>query len=107
MIRTEHEEFFIEPLEKGQHMIQQEEEGAGREHIVYRTSAVKKKPHVGPGAADYRTRGQSPTRPVFSFLLKLYILHKTAKQLVQDSFDRDSFWGWDHAENDLNYVVSK
>ena len=42
-----------------------------------------------------------------AFLLKLWILHQTAKQLVQDSFDRDSFWGWDHAENDLNYVVSK
>ncbi|XP_048087726.1 A disintegrin and metalloproteinase with thrombospondin motifs 2-like isoform X2 [Alosa alosa] len=55
MIRTEHEEFFIEPLEKGQHIIQQEEKGGGREHIVYRTSAVKK-PHVSPQAADYRTR---------------------------------------------------
>lgn len=57
MIRTEHEEFFIEPLEKGQHIIQQEVEGGGREHIVYRTSAIKK-PHVSPRAAAYRPRGQ-------------------------------------------------
>lgn len=63
MIRTEHEEFFIEPLEKGRHIIQREQEGGGREHIVYRTSALKK-PHVSPRSAataadDYRTRGQS------------------------------------------------
>ncbi|XP_048844172.1 A disintegrin and metalloproteinase with thrombospondin motifs 14 isoform X1 [Brienomyrus brachyistius] len=37
LIRTDNGEFFIEPLEKGQ----QEEEGKGRVHVVYRRSAVK------------------------------------------------------------------
>uniref|UniRef100_A0A668AHS7 ADAM metallopeptidase with thrombospondin type 1 motif 2 n=1 Tax=Myripristis murdjan TaxID=586833 RepID=A0A668AHS7_9TELE len=44
MIRTEREEFFIEPVERGDEMIEQEEGGGGRTHIVYRSSAVKKAP---------------------------------------------------------------
>uniref|UniRef100_A0A672RKR2 A disintegrin and metalloproteinase with thrombospondin motifs 2-like n=1 Tax=Sinocyclocheilus grahami TaxID=75366 RepID=A0A672RKR2_SINGR len=36
MIRTEQEEFFIEPVETGHHVIEQEEEDGGRSHIVYR-----------------------------------------------------------------------
>ncbi|TRY71246.1 hypothetical protein DNTS_014991 [Danionella cerebrum] len=38
LIRTDDEEFFIEPLEKGQ----QEVEFKGRVHVVYRRSAVKR-----------------------------------------------------------------
>lgn len=37
MIRTDKDEFFIEPQEKGS----QEEDG-GRTHVVYRRAAVKK-----------------------------------------------------------------
>ncbi|KAL6479829.1 hypothetical protein MHYP_G00108620 [Metynnis hypsauchen] len=44
MIRTEQEEFFIEPVETGQHVIEQEDGGDGRPHIVYRSAAVKKPP---------------------------------------------------------------
>ncbi len=38
LIRTDDEEFFIEPLEKGQ----QEVEVKGRVHVVYRRSAIKR-----------------------------------------------------------------
>lgn len=60
MIRTEQEEFFIEPVERGDGVIEKEEEegGGGRTHIVYRSSAVKKAP-VSSAAADYHSRGQS------------------------------------------------
>uniref|UniRef100_A0A6Q2X707 ADAM metallopeptidase with thrombospondin type 1 motif 2 n=1 Tax=Esox lucius TaxID=8010 RepID=A0A6Q2X707_ESOLU len=43
MIRTEEEEFFIEPVERGDGVMR-EEEGEGRQHIVYRSTAVKKTP---------------------------------------------------------------
>lgn len=39
MIRTDKDEFFIEPLEKG---AQEEEEEGGRTHVVYRRAAAKK-----------------------------------------------------------------
>lgn len=58
MIRTEQEEFFIEPVERGDGVIEREEEegGGGRTHIVYRSSAVKKMP-ISSAAADYHSRG--------------------------------------------------
>lgn len=57
MIRTEQEEFFIEPVERGDGMIEEEQEGGvGRTHIVYRSSAVKKAP-INSVAADYHSRG--------------------------------------------------
>uniref|UniRef100_A0A7N6F7E0 ADAM metallopeptidase with thrombospondin type 1 motif 2 n=1 Tax=Anabas testudineus TaxID=64144 RepID=A0A7N6F7E0_ANATE len=57
MIRTEQEEFFIEPVERGDGVIEEEKEGeGGRTHIVYRSSAVKKAP-VNSEAADYHSRG--------------------------------------------------
>lgn len=40
MIRTDKDEFFIEPLRKGE----QEEEEDGRTHVVYRRAAAVKKP---------------------------------------------------------------
>lgn len=58
MIRTEQEEFFIEPVETGHHVIEQEKDSGGRSHIVYRTAAVKKPP-VSPLAADFHSKGQS------------------------------------------------
>lgn len=66
MIRMEQEEFFIEPVERGDGVIEEEEEegGGGRTHIVYRSSAVKKAP-ISSTAADFHSRGQSvaPTVP--------------------------------------------
>ncbi|KAM9356746.1 A disintegrin and metalloproteinase with thrombospondin motifs 2 [Symphorus nematophorus] len=58
MIRMEQEEFFIEPVERGNGVIEEEEEegGGGRTHIVYRSSAVKKVP-ISSAAADYHSRG--------------------------------------------------
>lgn len=40
MIRTDSDEYFIEPLERGT----QEHEERGRVHVVYRRSAVLKAP---------------------------------------------------------------
>ncbi|XP_026080784.1 A disintegrin and metalloproteinase with thrombospondin motifs 2-like [Carassius auratus] len=56
MIRTGQEEFFIEPVETGHHVIEKEEEDGGRSHIVYRSAAVKKPP-VSPLAADFHSKG--------------------------------------------------
>lgn len=68
MIRMEQEEFFIEPVERGDEVMEEGEKegGGGRTHIVYRSSAVKKAPISSP-AADYHSRGQSvaPTVPSF------------------------------------------
>ncbi|XP_029020549.1 A disintegrin and metalloproteinase with thrombospondin motifs 2-like isoform X2 [Betta splendens] len=63
MIRTEQEEFFIEPVERGDGVIEEETGGGGgggggggRTHIVYRSSAVKKAA-VDRAAADSHSRG--------------------------------------------------
>ncbi|XP_029297243.1 A disintegrin and metalloproteinase with thrombospondin motifs 2-like isoform X2 [Cottoperca gobio] len=58
MIRMEQEEFFIEPVERGEGVIEEEEEEeeGGRTHIVYRSSAVKKAP-ISSTTADYHSRG--------------------------------------------------
>ncbi|XP_076835506.1 LOW QUALITY PROTEIN: A disintegrin and metalloproteinase with thrombospondin motifs 2 [Brachyhypopomus gauderio] len=56
MIRAGQEEFFIEPLERGGEVTGEEEGGAGRHHILYRSSAVKK-PAAGP--VDYVHPGGS------------------------------------------------
>lgn len=56
MIRTEKEEFFIEPVESGHHVMEKEDGGSGRPHIVYRSAAVKKPP-TSPLAADLHSRG--------------------------------------------------
>ncbi|XP_060903871.1 A disintegrin and metalloproteinase with thrombospondin motifs 2-like isoform X2 [Labrus mixtus] len=58
MIRVEQEEFFIEPVERGDGVIEEEEEEGkgGRTHVVYRSSAVKKAP-ISSAAADYHSRG--------------------------------------------------
>ncbi|XP_074529951.1 A disintegrin and metalloproteinase with thrombospondin motifs 2-like [Halichoeres trimaculatus] len=58
MIRMEQEEFFIEPVERGAGVIEEEEEEGrgGRTHIIYRSSAVKKAP-ISSAAADFHSRG--------------------------------------------------
>uniref|UniRef100_A0A8C7ZRD2 ADAM metallopeptidase with thrombospondin type 1 motif 2 n=1 Tax=Oryzias sinensis TaxID=183150 RepID=A0A8C7ZRD2_9TELE len=58
VIRTEQEEFFIEPLQRGDGVIEKEEEeaGGGRVHIVYRSSAVKKPP-ISSAAEGFHSRG--------------------------------------------------
>lgn len=65
MIRTEKEEFFIEPVERGDGVIEEEEGGGGRTHIVYRSAAVKKAP-ISSTAAEYHNRGQSAAPTVQS-----------------------------------------
>uniref|UniRef100_A0A8C7FJH8 A disintegrin and metalloproteinase with thrombospondin motifs 2-like n=1 Tax=Oncorhynchus kisutch TaxID=8019 RepID=A0A8C7FJH8_ONCKI len=60
MIRTEEEEFFIEPVERGNGVMGEEEAGGGRQHIVYRSSSVKKMPVSGL-AADYHSRDSLST----------------------------------------------
>uniref|UniRef100_A0A1A8QCH2 ADAM metallopeptidase with thrombospondin type 1 motif, 2 n=1 Tax=Nothobranchius pienaari TaxID=704102 RepID=A0A1A8QCH2_9TELE len=57
MIRTEQEEFFIEPVERGNGVIEKEEEaGGGRTHIIYRSSAVKKVPNSST-TSDHHSKG--------------------------------------------------
>ncbi|XP_061541194.1 A disintegrin and metalloproteinase with thrombospondin motifs 2-like isoform X1 [Phycodurus eques] len=56
MIRTEQDEYFIEPAERGDGMIEEEEAGGGRMHIVYRSSAIKKVP-IDNTAGDSHFRG--------------------------------------------------
>ncbi|TNN64813.1 A disintegrin and metalloproteinase with thrombospondin motifs 3 [Liparis tanakae] len=59
MIRMDQEEFFIEPVERGDGVREEEEEGGGgRTHVVYRSSAVKKAP-ISPTARDYHSRALS------------------------------------------------
>uniref|UniRef100_A0A8C9VY30 ADAM metallopeptidase with thrombospondin type 1 motif 2 n=1 Tax=Scleropages formosus TaxID=113540 RepID=A0A8C9VY30_SCLFO len=60
MIRTEQEEFFIEPVERGDHVMGEEDGGGGRTHVVYRASAMKKPP--ASDTADMHYRGQSGSR---------------------------------------------
>ncbi|XP_072562614.1 A disintegrin and metalloproteinase with thrombospondin motifs 2-like isoform X2 [Paramormyrops kingsleyae] len=42
MIRTENEEFYIEPLEQGDRVTLEEWRGGGRPHVVYRSSDIKR-----------------------------------------------------------------
>ncbi|MGH0152245.1 UNVERIFIED_CONTAM: hypothetical protein FKN15_000751 [Acipenser sinensis] len=54
MIRTEKEEFFIEPVESGEKL--GEEEQGGRQHIVYRKSSIKTSP--SNQTSDFHGKGQ-------------------------------------------------
>lgn len=59
MIRMGHEEFFIEPLNQGRTAGGEEEEGEGRRHIVYRSTAViKEPPAINQSLEDFH-RGES------------------------------------------------
>lgn len=64
MIRAGQEEFFIEPLERGGDMTEEEEGGPGRHHIVYRSSDIKRPPVNQP--ADFHPKGQ--IRSAFLFM---------------------------------------
>ncbi|XP_022045205.1 A disintegrin and metalloproteinase with thrombospondin motifs 2-like isoform X3 [Acanthochromis polyacanthus] len=81
MIRTEQEEFFIEPVERGDGVIEEEEEegGGGRTHIVYRSSAVKKVP-IGSTAADYHSRGAD-----LGGLMDLESLYRGVEQSINNT----------------------
>ncbi|EOA97891.1 A disintegrin and metalloproteinase with thrombospondin motifs 2 [Anas platyrhynchos] len=63
MIRTDKDEFFIEPLEKGAH---EEEEGGGRTHVVYRRAAAKKQLAVENADILYKAAPQSLCRLLLS-----------------------------------------
>lgn len=60
MIRMGHEEFFIEPLnQRSSSGGEKEEEGEGRRHVVYRSTAIiKKPPAVNQSVADFH-RGEN------------------------------------------------
>ncbi|KAG5853401.1 hypothetical protein ANANG_G00072910 [Anguilla anguilla] len=79
MIRTEQEEFFIEPLERGGHVTGEEEGGAGRQHIVYRSSAVKKPP--ANLSEDFHSRGGAE----LGGLLDLETLYRGVEQNLNQS----------------------
>lgn len=55
MIRTDSDEYFIEPLEKGT----QEMEDQGRVHVVYRRSALLQAP--SDNSLDYQLQGRRET----------------------------------------------
>ncbi|TNM84399.1 hypothetical protein fugu_008577 [Takifugu bimaculatus] len=58
MIRMGHEEFFIEPLnQRSAAGGEEEEEGEGRKHVVYRSTAVIKKPPAVNQSMDDFHRG--------------------------------------------------
>ncbi|XP_076878106.1 A disintegrin and metalloproteinase with thrombospondin motifs 2 isoform X2 [Brachyhypopomus gauderio] len=79
MIRTEQEEFFIEPVETGHHAIQQEGGGSGRPHVVYRSAALKKLP-AGPLSTDVHSRGAN-----LGGLMDLETLYEGVQQSVNQS----------------------
>lgn len=82
MIRTEQEEFFIEPVETGHHVIEHEDGGGGRPHIVYRSAAVKKPP-FSLLAADTHSKGQlCPVLGIYFRILSLEA-HKFDLQMRQ------------------------
>lgn len=65
MIHTGKEEFFIEPLVRGGGlMVEEEESGEGRHHIVYRSSAIKRPPINQ--TADSHPRGKRNFRYIFT-----------------------------------------
>lgn len=60
MIRMGHEEFFIEPLnQRSSAGGEEEEEGEGRRHVVYRSTAVIKKPPAVNQSMDDFHRGEN------------------------------------------------
>ncbi|KAJ8405496.1 hypothetical protein AAFF_G00319690 [Aldrovandia affinis] len=78
MIRTEQEEFFIEPLERGGHVTGEEEGGGGRQHIVYRSSAIKKPP--ANHKEDFHSRGADQAG-----LMELETLYRGVEQNLNQS----------------------
>ncbi|XP_015258580.1 PREDICTED: A disintegrin and metalloproteinase with thrombospondin motifs 2-like [Cyprinodon variegatus] len=79
MIRTREDEFFIEPLDQwrsGEHGEEEEEEGEQR-HIVYRSSAIIKKPSVSNRTKEDYMRG-----PLFGSmnLTKTAASYRSARQ---------------------------
>uniref|UniRef100_A0A8C7K273 ADAM metallopeptidase with thrombospondin type 1 motif 2 n=1 Tax=Oncorhynchus kisutch TaxID=8019 RepID=A0A8C7K273_ONCKI len=74
MIRTGKEEFFIEPLVHGGGlMVEEEERGDGRHHIVYRSSAIKRPP-------VNQTADSHPRGSVIGDLMNLQALSRGVQQ---------------------------
>lgn len=67
MIRTDSDEYFIEPLERGT----QELEDQGRVHVVYRRSALLQNP--SDISVDYQLQGKTHNHKVL-LLLGLVLL---------------------------------
>lgn len=64
MIRTDSDEYFIEPLERGT----QELEDQGRVHVVYRRSAVLQAP--SDISVDYQLQGRTQIQDVHCLRVK-------------------------------------
>ncbi|XP_077388174.1 A disintegrin and metalloproteinase with thrombospondin motifs 2-like isoform X1 [Festucalex cinctus] len=79
MIRTEQDEYFIEPAERGEGVIEMEEGGGGRTHIVYRSSAVKKAP-IDSTAGDSHSRGAD-----LGGLMDLESLYRGVEQSINNT----------------------
>ncbi|XP_061134978.1 A disintegrin and metalloproteinase with thrombospondin motifs 2-like isoform X1 [Syngnathus typhle] len=79
MIRTEQDEYFIEPAERGDGVIEEEESGGGRTHIVYRSSAVKKAP-IDSSVADSHSRGSD-----LGGLMDLESLYRGVEQSINNT----------------------
>lgn len=62
MIRTDSDEYFIEPLERGT----QELEDQGRVHVVYRRSALLQTP--SDISVDYQLQGETHSRDVYCYM---------------------------------------
>uniref|UniRef100_A0A8C7ZP30 ADAM metallopeptidase with thrombospondin type 1 motif 2 n=1 Tax=Oryzias sinensis TaxID=183150 RepID=A0A8C7ZP30_9TELE len=89
VIRTEQEEFFIEPLQRGDGVIEKEEEeaGGGRVHIVYRSSAVKKPP-ISSAAEGVKAGNTLDGLPSLYRGVEQSINHTRAARVRRQSPDR-------------------
>lgn len=67
MIRTESDEYFIEPLERGT----QELEDQGRVHVVYRRSALVQAP--SDISVDYQLQGRMHNHNVLLLLVEIAV----------------------------------
>ncbi|KAG2455697.1 A disintegrin and metalloproteinase with thrombospondin motifs 2-like [Polypterus senegalus] len=76
IIRTEQEEYFIEPLEKNIQLI--EEEAGGRPHIVYRKSAIKEIP--ANNTEDFQSKGSD-----LAGLLDLESMYRGVQQNINQT----------------------
>ncbi|XP_051935869.1 A disintegrin and metalloproteinase with thrombospondin motifs 2-like isoform X1 [Hippocampus zosterae] len=79
MIRTEQDEYFIEPAERGDGVIEEEEAGGGRTHVVYRSSAVKKPP-IDSTAGNSHSRGAD-----LGGLMDLESLYRGVEQSINNT----------------------
>uniref|UniRef100_A0A8C9NDI6 ADAM metallopeptidase with thrombospondin type 1 motif 2 n=1 Tax=Serinus canaria TaxID=9135 RepID=A0A8C9NDI6_SERCA len=86
MIRTDKDEFFIEPLERG---AQEEEEGGGRTHVVYRRAAARKQ--IPGGKVDTVSAGDLGPLP----MAILGLLERRRRHAAEDDYNIEVLLGVD------------